>query len=60
LSVDYVRLRAATFVIGNVIGKAIERYRDRNQGPLLEHAARLFSTLTCGSFASLPVESEEG
>jgi uncharacterized protein YhaN len=53
---EYVRLRTATFVIR----KAIEYYRDRNQGPVLEHAARLFADLTCGSFASLRVEDDEG
>ncbi len=53
---EYVRLRTATFVIR----KAIERYRDRNQGPVLERAAQLFSDLTCGSFTSLRVEDDEG
>jgi uncharacterized protein YhaN len=53
---QYVRLRTATFVIR----KAMDRYRDRNQGPVLERAARVFAGLTCGSFASLRVENEEG
>jgi uncharacterized protein YhaN len=53
---EYVRLRTATFVIR----KAIERYRERNQGPVLERASRLFAEFTRGSFASLRVESEEG
>jgi uncharacterized protein YhaN len=53
---QYVRLRTATFVIR----KAIERYRERNQGPVLERAARIFADLTCGSFSSLRVESDEG
>ena len=52
---QYVRLRTATFVIG----KAVERYRDRNQGPVLERASRAFARLTCGSFASLRVENQE-
>ncbi len=53
---QYVRLRTATFVIR----KAIERYRERNQGPVLERAARIFADLTRGSFSSLRVESDEG
>jgi uncharacterized protein YhaN len=53
---QYVRLRTATFVLR----KAIDRYRDRNQGPVLERAARVFAGLTCDSFASLRVENDEG
>jgi uncharacterized protein YhaN len=52
---EYVRLRTASVVLR----KAIEQYRDRNQGPVLEHAGRLFSALTRGSFAGLRVESVE-
>ena len=53
---EYVRLKTASVVLR----KAIEQYRDRNQGPVLEHAGRLFSALTRGSFAGLRVESIEG
>jgi uncharacterized protein YhaN len=53
---EYVRLKTASVVLR----KAIEQYRVRNQGPVLEHAGRLFSALTCGSFAGLRVESIEG
>lgn len=53
---QYVRLKTASFVLR----KAVERYRDRNQGPVLEGASRLFSQLTCGSFSSLRVENQEG
>jgi len=53
---QYVRLRTASFVLR----KAIERYRERNQGPVLERASHLFSQLTCGSFSGLRVESVEG
>jgi uncharacterized protein YhaN len=38
----------------------MDRYRDRNQGPVLERAAGVFAGLTCGNFASLRVENEEG
>jgi uncharacterized protein YhaN len=53
---QYVRLRTASFVLR----KAVERYRDRNQGPVLEGASRLFAQLTCGSFSSLRVENQDG
>jgi uncharacterized protein YhaN len=53
---QYVRLKTASFVLR----KAVERYRDRNQGPVLEGASRLFAQLTCGSFSSLRVENQEG
>jgi uncharacterized protein YhaN len=53
---QYVRLKTASFVLR----KAVERYRDRNQGPVLEAAGRLFAQLTCGSFAALRVENQDG
>jgi len=53
---QYVRLRTASFVLR----KAVERYRSRNQGPVLEAASRLFAQFTRDSFSSLRVESEEG
>ena len=53
---QYVRLKTAAFVLH----RAIERYREENQGPVLEHAAKLFSELTCGSFAGLRVENVDG
>jgi uncharacterized protein YhaN len=45
----YVRLRVAS----GVLRAAIERYRENNQGPVLERAGRLFAELTVGSFAGL-------
>ncbi len=53
---QYVRLRTASFVLR----KAVERYRSRNQGPVLDAASRLFAQFTRGSFASLRVENEDG
>jgi hypothetical protein len=53
---QYVRLKTAAFVLR----RAIERYREENQGPVLEHAAKLFSALTCGSFVGLRVENVDG
>jgi uncharacterized protein YhaN len=51
----YIRVKAASFVLH----KAIERYRERNQGPVLDRAAKLFAALTCGSFAGLRLENDE-
>ena len=46
---EYARLRLATAVLR----EAIERYRAKHQGPVLERASRLFAQLTVGSFAAL-------
>jgi uncharacterized protein YhaN len=46
---QFVRLRLAALVLR----QAIERYREKNQGPLLQRANRLFAALTLGSFAGL-------
>lgn len=52
----YVRLRLAK----TVLQKAVERYRERHQGPVLRRASDLFSELTRGSFLGLREEYEEG
>ncbi|MEX0714234.1 MAG: AAA family ATPase [Pirellulales bacterium] len=46
---EYARLRLASAVLR----KAIERYRDNNQGPIIKRAGELFAELTAGSFADL-------
>jgi uncharacterized protein YhaN len=45
----YARLRLAAVILR----KSIERYRDKNQGPVLQSASRLFEELTLGSFQGL-------
>jgi uncharacterized protein YhaN len=50
-----VRLRLASVVLR----AAIERYREKNQGPVLERASRLFAELTVGSFAGLRADYNE-
>lgn len=37
---------------------AIDRYRDRKQGPMLKRAGEIFEQLTCGRFARLIVDYE--
>jgi len=53
---QYVRLRTASFVLR----KAVERYRSRNQGPVLDAASRFFAQFTRDNFAALRVEDQDG
>lgn len=56
LEVDrYVPLKLAQAILR----RAIERYRERNQGPVVSQASRLFRTITLGSFEELRVDSDE-
>ncbi|MDZ4849759.1 MAG: AAA family ATPase [Pirellulaceae bacterium] len=52
---EYVRLQLASFVLNG----AMERFRERNQGPVLERASKLFEVLTGGSFIKLISDNEE-
>ncbi|HVX13907.1 MAG TPA: AAA family ATPase [Pirellulales bacterium] len=52
----YVRLRLASAVLR----AAIDRYREKNQGPVLARASRLFAELTVGSFSGLRADYNEG
>jgi uncharacterized protein YhaN len=55
--VHYARLKIAS----RVLSLAIERYRDKSQGPLLKRASSLFSRITGGSFDGIRAEfSEDG
>ncbi len=49
---QYCRLKVAA----RVLNMAIERYRDKNQGPLLIRATELFRQLTRGSFEGVRAE----
>lgn len=51
----YVRLRLAA----EVLHHAIQRYREKNQGPVLSRASELFQALTLGSFRGLKVDYNE-
>ena len=54
---QYARLKLASLLLR----QAMERYRDKNQGPVLERASQLFAELTLGSFAALrPGFDEQG
>jgi len=41
-----------------VLNRGIERYRDKNQGPILARAGVLFAALTAGSFAQLQIDDD--
>jgi uncharacterized protein YhaN len=48
----YARLRIA----GRVLTLAMERFREKSQGPILRKASELFNRITCGSFEGLRTE----
>lgn len=50
----YIKVTTAA----KLLGWAIERYREKNQGPLLSRASAIFSMLTVGRFAKLLVDFE--
>jgi uncharacterized protein YhaN len=49
------RLKIAT----KVLSMAIERYRDKSQGPILKRASELFNQITGGVFESIRAEYDE-
>ena len=53
--------RFATLKLADsILRRGIDRYREKNQGPILARAGDLFSTLTGGSFARLQIDDDEG
>ena len=54
-SEQYARLRLASVVLG----RAIQRFREKSQGPVLDRASRIFSDLTLGSFNGLRLDYNE-
>ena len=52
---QYARLKLASLVLN----KAIERYREKNQEPVLRRSTELFSHMTLGSFVKLRPEFNE-
>lgn len=51
----YARLRLASAVLRD----AVERYRKKHQGPVLDRAGGLFARLTAGSFAGLRADFDD-
>jgi uncharacterized protein YhaN len=52
---EYIRLRLAAVLLK----RAIERYREKNQGPVLQRASSIFSALTLGSFSGLRADYDD-
>ncbi len=52
---EYIRLKIAA----KILRDEIERFRQKNQGPLLSRAGDFFSTLTLNSFVSLKTDFSE-
>lgn len=52
---EYIRLRLAAVLLK----RAIERYREKNQGPVLQRASRIFAALTRRSFSGLRADYDE-
>jgi chromosome segregation protein len=52
---EYVQLTTAS----TLLKWAVDRYRDRKQGPLLERASSIFESLTIGSFRKLRIDYDQ-
>ena len=52
---EYARQKIASMILR----RAIEHYRNANQGPVLELARQIFSQLTCGEYQSLRVDFDD-
>jgi uncharacterized protein YhaN len=50
---------AAFRLAGVILQRGIERFREKNQGNILERASRIFGQLTVGSFAGLRIDYDE-
>jgi uncharacterized protein YhaN len=50
----YARLKIA----GRMLALAMERFREKSQGPIMRKASELFNRLTCGSFESLRADHD--
>ncbi|MFB5066093.1 MAG: AAA family ATPase [Candidatus Wallacebacter cryptica] len=51
---EYLKLRAALVLLK----KSLERYRDLNQGPIINLAGKIFAELTLGSFVRLKTDTD--
>jgi uncharacterized protein YhaN len=52
---QYVTLRLAS----TILQRAVDRYRDKNQGPVLAQASQVFAHLTAGSFSGLRIDYDD-
>jgi uncharacterized protein YhaN len=52
---EYLKLRTASYVLR----KAIDRYREKNQGAVLSRAGAIFANLTGGNFERLNIDFDD-
>jgi uncharacterized protein YhaN len=55
---DVAERYVKVFIAGRLLRWSIDRYRQEKQGPLLQRASTIFSTLTSGAFSKLIVDFE--
>ena len=58
--IDKSRRYACLCLASAVLRQGIERYREANQGPILQRAGEMFAALTLGSFAGLRSDFGDG
>lgn len=46
-------------IAARILDMAIERFRDKNQDPMLNRASELFAEITCGAFSGIRPEFDE-
>jgi len=54
-----VRQYSRVTLAARILDRAIERFREKNQGPILRRASELFARITCGSFQGVRAEFDE-
>jgi len=54
-----VEAYARTKIAAVILARTIERYRKKNQGPLIKRASELFSQMTLGSFSGVRADYDE-
>ncbi len=57
--VDYAEEYVRTVLAKRLLEEQVERYRDENQGPLLERARGLFGDLTLGRYTGLDTDTDD-
>jgi uncharacterized protein YhaN len=50
---------AIAVVAGRLLQRAVERYQEKSQGPVLAGASEYFAKLTCGAFAGLRTDLDD-
>lgn len=56
---DDIREYVVATAAGSLLQRAVERYQEKSQGPVLAGASEYFRLLTCGSFEALRTDYDE-